>query len=70
MRTPGKQPLTNSERYRLRLALDRQRNHPNIYPLLADYGLMERTPDGFKAIDPDKVYSLCRELLATRKDRE
>lgn len=33
------------------------------YPILARYGLMERTPNGFKAIDPDAVVRRCRELI-------
>lgn len=49
---------------RLRHALADTRNHPAAYPILAKHGFMERTPDGFKAIDPEQVMSRCRELIA------
>ena len=49
---------------RLEHALADTRNHAVAYPILAKHGLMERTPDGFKAIDPAAVQSRCNELLA------
>ena len=37
---------------------------PSAYPVLAKFGLMERTTNGFRSIDPDHLLSRCRELLA------
>ena len=33
------------------------------YPILARHGLMERTENGYKAIDPDAITRRCHELL-------
>lgn len=47
---------------RLRVALEDSRNLPIAYPFLADAGLMERTPNGFVAQDPETLQRKCREL--------
>lgn len=49
---------------RLRQALTDSRSHPIAYPILARHGYMEKTANGYKAIDPEAVISRCRELLA------
>jgi len=47
----------------LHVALGDSRQLSVAYPILARYGLMERTQNGFKAIDPDAVVRRCRELI-------
>ena len=47
----------------LHVALGDSRQLSVAYPILARYGLMERTPNGFKAIDPDAVVRRCSELI-------
>lgn len=47
----------------LHVALGDSRQLSAAYPILARYGLMERTPNGFKAIDPDAVIRRGRELI-------
>lgn len=49
---------------RLRHALEDSRNLPVAYPVLANMGLMTRTANGFRAIDPRQVISRCREAIA------
>lgn len=46
-------------------ALDDPRNMPSAYPILADHGLMERTGNGFKSIDPDTIRRRIRDLIVT-----
>lgn len=46
-------------------ALDDPRNMPSAYPILADYGLMDRTENGFKCIDPDTIRRRIRDLIIT-----
>lgn len=48
---------------RLQQALTDSRAHPIGYPILARYGYMERTANGFKAIDPDAFISRCKCLI-------
>lgn len=36
---------------------------PIAYPILARHGYMERTAEGFKAIDPESVVRRCREFI-------
>lgn len=50
---------------KLRQALEDSRNLSSCYNILADHGLMERTSNGFKCIDPDAVRRRCEELLVT-----
>jgi len=40
------------------------RQLPVAYPILARYGMMDRTPNGFKAINPEVVVARARELIA------
>lgn len=39
------------------------RQLPVAYPILARYGLMERTVNGFRSINPETVVSRARELI-------
>jgi hypothetical protein len=48
---------------RLEFALQDCRNHPTAYPILARFGYMERTANGFKSIDPDAIRNRIREVI-------
>lgn len=48
---------------RLHMALDGQSSRHIAYPILARHGMMERTENGYKAIDPEAVDRRCRELI-------
>lgn len=48
---------------RLRHALTDSRNHAVAYPTLAMLGLMERTANGFKMIDPEAVNRRINEAI-------
>lgn len=58
------QKMRELEINRLEHALTDTRNYSVAYPILAKHGFMERTPDGFKAIDPEAVALRCRELIS------
>ena len=47
----------------LHVALGDSRQLSVAYPILARHGLMERTTNGYKAIDPDAVMRRARELI-------
>lgn len=47
----------------LHVALGDSRQIDVAYPILARHGLMERTANGFKAIDPGVVVRRCHELI-------
>lgn len=47
----------------LHVALGDSRQLSAAYPILARHGLMERTSNGYKAIDPDAVMRRARELI-------
>lgn len=40
------------------------RQLPVAYPILVRHGFMERTPNGFKAIDPEAVIARSKALIA------
>ena len=48
---------------RLNHALTDPRAYPIAYPILARYGYMERTSNGYVAIDPEAIVKRCRELI-------
>lgn len=63
----------NTERLRLdynllHVALGDSRQMSVAYPILARHGLMERTANGFKAIDPDVIVRRCHELIERLSD--
>lgn len=47
----------------LHVALGDSRQLSVAYPILSRHGLMERTANGYKAIDPDAVMRRARELI-------
>jgi len=49
---------------RLQQALTDTRAHPIAYPILARYGYMEKTANGYKAIDPETVILRCKALIS------
>ena len=49
---------------RLNHALSDWRNRPCAYPILWLHGLMEKTPDGYKSIDPETIDRRIKELIA------
>ena len=49
---------------RLNQALTDSRSHPIAYPILARHGFMEKTANGYKAIDPETVVKRCKQLIA------
>lgn len=53
----------------LHVALGDSRQLDVAYPILAKHGLMERTANGYKAIDPEAVIRRCRELIDRLADR-
>ena len=40
------------------------RQLPVSYPVLAKYGFLDRTSNGFRAVSPDVIVKRCRTLLA------
>lgn len=56
--------LNHAERISLEIALNGDfRQLSCAYPVLARYGYMERTTNGFKAIDPESVRNRIKQLL-------
>ena len=49
---------------RLEHARKDSRNHPVAYPILARFDEMERTPNGFVAVDPETVVRRIDRTLA------
>ena len=58
--------ITPFQAQRLRFALEDTRNLPSAYPILAVAGVLERTENGFKSIDPETAQKRIRELLTLR----
>jgi len=60
---PNPSTSMTTEKNQLHVALSDSRQLPVAYPILAKHGLMERTENGFKSIDPEVIARRCRELL-------
>lgn len=55
---------TSDEIDRLHHAISGWQYHPIAYPILCKYGYMERSQNGFVAIDPEATVRRCRQLIA------
>jgi hypothetical protein len=59
--------MKNERKYldynQLHVALGDSRQLPIAYPILARYGLMDRTANGYRSIDPEVIMRRCRELI-------